>query len=188
VRRLAVPSALVVPLALSAAALVAACGGGSGGHTTQPQPSTSPVGGDQVVVLSLVPSSNGGFILPDTSQTVKLAPGQTLAVETTTASGASGSWSETSAGTPGIVGPAASETLSPCPTAMLGCGASTARVYRALAAGTTTLVWTYSGVSPTFSAPASQPREPCTETEDVPSGGKPPQCPVGIVRITVTVT
>jgi hypothetical protein len=140
-----------------------------------------------VVVLSLVSTSGGGFVLPDDTQQVKLAPGQTLAVEATQGDGPGG-WSQTAAGDASVVAPGATATVSPCPAGMLGCGATTARIYRARAAGTSTIVWTYSGLGPGVSAPPSQPREACAATDDAPSGGKPQQCPVGVVRITVTVS
>lgn len=138
-------------------------------------------------IVDLSTTADGGNKLPDTTKTLTLASGQTLGVQSTH-SGGPGYWSELNAGDIRIMAPGETVAVIPCPAHRAGCVPTTQKIYTARAPGKSTIVWTFRGMLPEFPAPASQPRLPCSSDVAPQSGESVPQCPVGIVRIIVTVT
>jgi len=125
--------------------------------------------------------------LPDETKTLTLAPGQTLGVQSTHGGGP-GYWSELDAGDIRVMAPGQTVTVVPCPAHSIGCVPTTQKIYTARAPGKSTIVWTFRGIGSGVLAPASQPRLPCSSDSASQGDGNSPQCPVGIVRIIVTVT
>jgi hypothetical protein len=155
-----------------AGVLLSGCGG-----------SPAAVGPTRVVVLAL------GFnsALPNTTDKVTLTQGQTLAVQYEHTD-SPGYWSQTSAGNGAVLGKAGTTTTSHCATDAVGCGSTMRQIYLARAKGSSTIVWTFQGVGPGFVAPATQPTVPCPPAETPPTAKGAPRCPVGIIRIVVTIT
>jgi hypothetical protein len=146
-------------------ALVSACGSG-------PPRSSGPT----TTITLAIP---GGSDLPDTTKTVRLSVGQTLGVQAIH-SDAAGYWKQTSGGDNAVLtqdGPAT--TSGNCPTDVVGCGSTRQQLYRAASAGTSTVEWSFLGLGPGLDKPG-QPTAPCPGIPDE-------QCPVGLVRIAVTV-
>jgi len=170
-------SAASIPVSVSLLILAALSAAASGCSSSRAPVMPHPT---KVVVLSLRTAADGGSELPDTTKTVTLPRGRTLAVQSTHSDGP-GNWSETSAGNSSVTAPQGTVTTVPCPAHIVGCGATTQRIYLARSHGRSTIVWTYSGVGPGFPAPPSQPHIAC-------SPGATTRCPVGVIRITVTVT
>lgn len=157
-RRFLVAAALLLTL-------VSACGSGT------PQ-ATGPT---TTITLS-VPS---GADLPDTTKTVRLSVGQTLGVQTVHGDGA-GYWKQTNGGNNAVLAQdGAARTTSSCPTDVVGCGSTSQQLYRAASAGTSTVEWSFLGLGPGLAEPG-RPTAPCV-------GIPGQQCPIGRVRITVTV-
>lgn len=107
--------------------------------------------------------------------------GQILGVQTRHGDGA-GYWTQTDGGNTAVLpqdGP--SVVTSSCPTDVVGCGSTSQQLYRAAATGTSTFEWRFVGLGPGLDQlKAGQLSEPC-------QGYPGKQCPVGRVRITVTV-
>lgn len=147
-------------------ALVAGCGG-----------STQPTAPNQVISLALPDRTN----LPDDTRTVHLSVGQILGVQTRHGDGA-GYWKQTNSGNSAVFpqdGP--SVVTSSCPTDVMGCGSTSQQLYRAESAGTSTVEWSFVGLGPGLDQlKPGQLSQPC-------QGYPGKQCPIGRVRITVTV-
>jgi hypothetical protein len=141
----------------------------------------------KIVDLSTTADGGDKLKLPDETETLTLASGQTLGVRSAHRGGP-GYWSELNAGDIRVMAPGETVTVIPCPAHSIGCFPTIQKIYTARAPGKSTIVWTFRGVDPEFPAPASQPRLPCSS--DLASQGdeNTPQCPIGIVRIIVTVT
>ncbi|HEY4019575.1 MAG TPA: hypothetical protein VGM75_12855 [Pseudonocardiaceae bacterium] len=158
-RRLVIAAALLL-------ALVSACG------------STSPQSNTPTATIRLsIPSPSD---LPDIVRTVRLSVGQTLGV-LSAHSDAAGYWKQTGSGNNAVLtqdGPAT--VTRDCPTDVVGCGSTSQQLYRAASAGTSTVVWSFLGLGPGLVKPG-QPAMPC---QGIPHQ----QCPVGLVRITVSVS
>lgn len=165
--------AIVCVLAL--ATVVSACGNGTVSPTIS-SPTT-------VITLSVGTAPDGSTVLPNTTKTVALASGQTFAVQSTQGGGP-GYWHQTSGGNGAVLAQDRVVTVNSCPTDLIGCGLTTQQLYLAQSAGTSTIVWTYSGLGPGLRAPPSQPTVPCSAGSDTNTA----RCPVGVIRITVTVT
>lgn len=145
--------------------LVAGCGSGS---ATPAAPTTE-------ITLSL-PT---GSALPNTTKTVRLSVGQTLGVRAVH-SDAAGYWQQTGAGDTAVLAQdGAATTTGDCPTDTPGCGSTSEQRYRAASAGTSTVVWSFLGLGPGRVVPGA-PTVPC-------QGDAGQRCPVGLVRIAVTV-
>jgi ABC-type glycerol-3-phosphate transport system substrate-binding protein len=161
-RRPIVAATLLLALLL---ALVSACSNGS-------SPSSTPT---TTITLARPDPSN----LPDTTKTVHLSVGQVLGVQAVHTD-AVGYWKQTNGGNDGVLtqdGPAS--TTGSCPTDVVGCGSTSMQLYRAASAGTSTVEWSFVGLGPGAVIPG-RPAMPC-------QGFPGQQCPVGRVRITVTV-
>lgn len=138
----------------------------------------------KIVVVSLAAD---GDKLPDETKTITLARGQSLGVQSKN-SGGPGYWSEMNAGNTEVMAPGKTVTVIPCPAHVTGCAPTKQKIYTAKASGKSTLAWTFRGVGPGVPAPASQPRLPCSSGLTSPNGENGALCPVGVVRISVTVT
>ncbi|HEX4226118.1 MAG TPA: hypothetical protein VHZ97_27385 [Pseudonocardiaceae bacterium] len=147
-------------------ALVSACSGGSSQSST---PATT-------ITLARPDAQN----LPNTTKTVHLSVGQVLGVRAVHTD-AVGYWQQTNGGNNGVLtqdGPAS--TTGSCPTDVVGCGSTSMQLYRAASAGTSTVEWSFLGLGPG----AAKPGQPTMACQGFPGQ----QCPVGRVRITVTIS
>ncbi len=143
----------------------------------------------KIVVVSLAAD---GDKLPDETKPLTLARGQKLGVQSTH-NGGPGYWSETDAGSTKVTAPGKTVTATPCRDHTSGCVPTTQKIYTARASGKSTIVWAFRGLGPGFPAPASQPRLPCSsgpapQGNEITSNEVTTLCPVGVVRISVTVT
>jgi hypothetical protein len=163
----------LVALMALAGMLLSGCGGGS----------ATAAGPARVVALAL------GFnsALPNTTDKVTLAQGQTLAVQYEHTD-SPGYWSQTSAGNGAVLGKTGTTTAGHCANGAVGCSSTMRQIYVARAKGSSTIVWTFQGVGPGFIAPSAQPTVPCPPAEAPPTAQGAPRCPVGIIRIVVTIT
>ena len=118
--------------------------------------------------------------LPDDTKSVHLAVGQTFAVRTSHGDGA-GYWRQTGGGDSAVIAPdGPSVVTSSCPTDVVGCGSTSQQLYRAASTGTSTVEWSFVGLGPGLDDKPGGLTEPC-------QGSPGKQCPIGRVRIAVTV-
>ncbi|MBO0869545.1 MAG: hypothetical protein J2P15_13365 [Micromonosporaceae bacterium] len=129
-----------------------------------------------VVVL---PDPNSATELPNATRAVQLSVGQVLGVQVRHRDLPS-RWQQVNAGDATVLKPDGEDTVAGCPAGQAGCGTTVQERYRAASAGTTTIEWDYVGMGP-GTLPSGVPATPC------PSYGAAAHCPIGIMKITVTV-